>query len=68
MRSLSPPPVVPVSRAEGGDRGGAADHHAGAGGGDRLLQALHVAGHQHHDQEAAEVQTRRVLLPRPAGL
>ena len=53
---------------ESRNRRGPTDHYAGERGGDRLLQAIHVSGNLHHDQEAAEVETRRLLFPGPAGL
>ncbi|KAB5515406.1 hypothetical protein PHYPO_G00249960 [Pangasianodon hypophthalmus] len=37
---------------EGGYRRGSSDHHAGARGGDRLLQTLHEVSNLHHDKEA----------------
>lgn len=54
--------------AEGGHGSGPADHHSGARAGDRLHKTLHVSGNLHHDQETYQVQTGRLLFPRPAGL
>lgn len=53
---------------ESGNCCGPIDYHVGPGGGDRLFQALHVAGHFNHDQKAPKIQTRGVLLPGPTGL
>lgn len=54
--------------AEGRRGGRPSDYHSGTRAGDRLHQTLHVSGNLYHDQETHQVQTGRLLLPRPAGL
>lgn len=41
------------------------DNHFWTGKSDRLQQALHVFGHQHHDQETREAEARSVQFPKP---
>jgi len=43
-------------------------HHFGQRGGHRFLQALHELRYIHHDQEAHQVQARRLLLPGPTSV
>lgn len=41
------------------------DNHVWTGKSDRLQQAVHVFGYQHHDQEAREAEARGVQFPKP---